>query len=371
MLSLALTVTALAAFISASPADLYPNPFINKAQFVNPAYAAKLNTTIASFEAKHDTLNADRTRTAQNISTFVWVTRAVDIAAIPVAVTAARTARWKTGKDQIIGLVHYNLPDRDCSAGESAGEFSSAKNGLELYKRTFVDKFAMELEKARDLTFAVVLEPDSLGNVVTNQGIEFCKNATKVYEDGLAYAIQKLQYSHVHLYVDAAHGGWLGWDDNLPLAAAEFSKVIKMAGPHSRIRGFSTNVSNFNPYIANPRANYTQYSNSYDELHYAQSLTPHLLNNSLPAHFIIDQGRAGLQNQRAEWGEWCNVKAGYGLRPSAKTGSELVDAIVWVKPGGESDGKCGLEGAPGSGQWFNAYVEGLVKDANPVLDPLK
>jgi cellulose 1,4-beta-cellobiosidase len=65
-----------------------------------------------------------------------------------------------------------------------------------------------------------------------------------------------------------------------------------------------------NPYIANPRANYTQYSNSYDEFHYASSLAPHLANNSLPAHFLIDQGRSGLQNQRATWGEWCNVKAG-------------------------------------------------------------
>jgi cellulose 1,4-beta-cellobiosidase len=143
--------------------------------------------------------------------------------------------------------------------------------------------------------------------------VPFCANATPVYEEGIAYAISQLQFPHVALYIDAAHGGWLGWDGNLEPAAQEFAKVVKLAGTFkkgSKIRGFSTDVSNYNPYIADPRANYTQYSNSYDEFHYAQSLAPHLVNNTLPAHFIIDQGRSGLQNTRADWGEWCNVKAG-------------------------------------------------------------
>jgi cellulose 1,4-beta-cellobiosidase len=141
----------------------------------------------------------------------------------------------------------------------------------------------------------------------------------------------------------------------------------------AKVRGFATNVSNFNPYIANPRANYTEWSNSYDEFNYAQSLTPHLVNASLPAHFIIDQGRAGLQNQREVWGDWCNVKAGYGIQPTWKTNSTVVDSIVWAKPAGESDGACGPlidgEGAPGAGQWWNAYAMQSVKNANPPLQP--
>lgn len=113
-------------------------------------------------------------------------------------------------------LVLYNLPDRDCSSGESGGEFRSVDNGLELYKRTFVDPYAAAVKAASDLTFAIILEPDSLGNVITNQNVPFCANATAVYEEGIAYAISKLQAKNVHLYIDAAHGGWLGWDDNLP-----------------------------------------------------------------------------------------------------------------------------------------------------------
>lgn len=91
------------------------------------------------------------------------------------------------------------------------------KDGLALYKHTFIDPYAEALAAAPDLTFALILEPDSLGNAITNQGIRFCAAATPGYEEGIAYAIAKLQLPNVALYIDAAHGGWLGWDSNLPL----------------------------------------------------------------------------------------------------------------------------------------------------------
>lgn len=45
-----------------------------------------------------------------------------------------------------------------------------------------------------------------------------------------------------------------------------------------------------------------------------------------------------------------------------------VDAIVWIKPGGESDGECGLAGAPKAGAWFNSYVEMLVRNADASVE---
>jgi cellulose 1,4-beta-cellobiosidase len=60
----------------------------------------------------------------------------------------------------------------------------------------------------------------------------------------------------------------------------------------------------------------------------------------------------------------------------------LVDAIVWIKPGGESDGTsdtsspnyspaCGvadaLKPAPEAGSWFQAYFQGLINNANPAV----
>ncbi|KAK1854679.1 exoglucanase 3 precursor [Colletotrichum chrysophilum] len=342
------------------------NPFTGKKLYANPDWAEKLEQTHDAFVAKGDSENAGKVRTIQNIGTFVWVSNTASLVNIDTAVERARAIQKETGEEQIVGLVLYNLPDRDCSAGESAGEFSSEENGLELYKETYIKPYAEKLAAASDLTFAVVLEPDSLANLVTNLAVEFCAKAAPVYEEGIAYAISSLQYDNVHLYIDAAHGGWLGWDDNLAPSAKLFAKVVHKAGNNTRIRGFSTNVSNYNPFNANPRANYTEWSNSWDENHYALSLAPHLEAEGLPSRFIIDQGR--VSNSREEWGEWCNVSpAGFGMQPGTPVNNTHIDSVVWVKPGGESDGRCGLEGAPRAGEWFDEYVQMLVENADPSI----
>ena len=334
---------------------------------------AKLDQTIAAFEAKNDTLNAARTRTvAEKISTFTWVTSRAHLSNITTTIAEARQQK-KKGKEMIVGLVLYNLPDRDCSAGESAGELTLDNDGFRIYKSQFVDKYAKLVKEAKDLTFAIVLEPDSLGNAVTNQGIAACAKATPYYEQGIAYAISKLQASNVHLYIDAAHGGWLGWTDNLKPTAQVFAKVVAMAkklNSKAKIRGYATNVSNYNSFNAKVRENYTEYSPSWDESHYASSLAPYLEAEGLPSRFIIDQGRVALPGAREEWGEWCNVSpSGFGTPPTTKTNNTYVDSLVWIKPGGESDGRCGLEGAPAAGAWFDEYVQMLVTNADPPLEP--
>ena len=108
-----------------------------------------------------------------------------------------------------------------------------------------------------------------------------------------------------------------------------------------------------------------------------------LASQGFKAQFIVDQGRSGVQNIRQQWGDWCNIKgAGFGTRPTTNTGSSFIDSIVWVKPGGESDGTsdtssahydvtCGGQDAktpaPEAGQWFQAYFVDLVNNANPAL----
>lgn len=202
-------------------------------------------------------------------------------------------------------------------------------------------------------------------------------------------AIAKLQRDNIALYLDAAHGGWLGWNDNLAPAAKVFGEVLegaKAVNPSAKVRGLAINVSNYNQYIAPVRENFTEWNNSWDEYHYVNSLTPHLEEAGYPAHFIVDQGRAGKAGIRTEWGQWCNVKnAGFGTRPTADQkilNNTNVDAIVWVKPGGESDGTSDESAvrfdamcrspvahvpAPEAGDWFNDYVVNLVKNAEPPL----
>lgn len=67
-------------------------------------------------------------------------------------------------------------------------------------------------------------------------------------------------------------------------------------------------------------------------------------------------------------GEWCNVApAGFGIKPGTAVDNPFVDSIVWIKPGGESDGQCGMEGAPRAGQWFAEYAQMLVENADPSI----
>lgn len=191
------------------------NPFLNKELTPNPEYAEKLELVYEHFQEAGDAVNAGKTRDIQQYGTFFWISNIASLPNIDAAIAAAHARKAETGKEQIVGLVLYNLPDRDCSGGESSGELESDKNGLEIYKTQYVDDFAARVAAAPDLTFAIVLEPDAVPNIVTNSEQPFCVGAVPVYEQGIAYAIAKLQLPNASLYLDAAHGGWLGWDDNL------------------------------------------------------------------------------------------------------------------------------------------------------------
>jgi endoglucanase len=70
-------------------------------------------------------------------------------------------------------------------------------------------------------------------------------------------------------------------------------------------------------------------------------------------------------------GAWCNSPtAGAGPRPTSETGIPLVDAYLWIKKPGESDGSCDIAG--GARAWdYDAYNPwGLSGDAASHFDPL-
>ncbi|KAI5811582.1 cellobiohydrolase [Peziza echinospora] len=361
-----------------------PNIFIGKELYANSIYAEKLEQTAKTFLKKWDFANAARVKTVQKTGTFGWISSFADLKNVPIYIKEAYNIQKRTGKKQLVELVVYNLPERDCSAKSSAGELFLNDGGAAKYK-DFINKVkaALTTKEAKELSFALVLEPDSLGNLVTNMAVEKCAGAADAYKQGLAYAISTLQLPNAALYIDAAHGGWLGWDGNLPLSAELYAEVLSLTTGNATIRGFATNVSNYNAYKASTREAFTEWSNSWDEYHYVQSLTPHLIANNVPANFIVDVGRSGKLAVRSTWGNWCNIKnAGFGPLPTTNTELANVDALVWVKPGGESDGTsdptaqrydemCGGPDAhipaPEAGHWFDEYVVNLVKNANPVL----
>ncbi|RXW21712.1 hypothetical protein EST38_g4151 [Candolleomyces aberdarensis] len=387
---LAVAPSVILAAPSSSQAD--SNPYVGVEPHVNKDYAAKLEETIAYFNEQNDTLNAARTRTVQTVPTFAWVSTTAAISELRPLISDALAVQSRTGKKQIVQIVIYNLPDRDCSATASDGEFHIADDGLRKYKG-FIDNIVAELstEDADKLQFSLILEPDSLGNLITNLSVIKCGNAADVYREAIAYAIAKLQRPNIALYLDAAHGGWLGWAANLAPSAKLFAQVLKGAqsiNPSAKVRGLAINVSNYNQYVAPVREDYTEWNDSWDERRYLNNLIPHLEAAGFPAHFIVDQGRSGKAGIRTSWSQWCNIKnAGFGTRPTADQAvinNENVDAIVWVKPGGESDGTSDVNAvrydancrspvahvpAPEAGEWFNEYVVNLVKNAEPPLSP--
>lgn len=108
---------------------------------------------------------------------------------------------------------------------------------------------------------------------------------------------------------------------------------------NGKIRGFATNVSNFN--------------DTYSEFEYAHALSER---SGGRLHAIIDTSRNGNGSN----GEWCNPYGRAVGEPGGTYGDDVVDTNLWIKPPGESDGRC--NGAPGAGVWWPAGAMELVRE---------
>lgn len=355
------------------------NPFVGYEAFLSPYYQDEVTAAVSAIS--DPTLKAKAAKVA-SVPNFTWFDVIAKVPTLGDYLSAASAKQASTGTKQLVQIVVYDLPDRDCAALASNGEFSIANNGLNNYKG-YIDQIVAQVKKFPDVRIVAVIEPDSLANLVTNLNVQKCSGAQTAYKQGVTYAMQQLNAVGVYMYLDAGHAGWLGWPANLTPAAQLFAQLYKDAGSPKFVRGLATNVANFNALRASSPDPITQGNQNYDEIHYIEALAPALSSQGFPASFIVDQGRSGVQNIRQQWGDWCNVKgAGFGMRPTTNTGSSLIDAVVWVKPGGECDGTtntssprydahCGLSdaapNAPEAGTWFQSYFETLVSAANPAF----
>ncbi|KAK1981264.1 1, 4-beta cellobiohydrolase [Colletotrichum cereale] len=355
------------------------NPFAGVDLYANSYYASEISTlAIPSLSPALATAAAK----VAKVPTFLWMDTTSKIPQADTYLADIRRAN-QAGANYAAELVVYNLPDRDCAAAASNGELSIANGGVAKYKE-YIDAIRTMILKYSDIRVLLVVEPDSLANLITNLNVAKCAGAQTAYLESTNYAITKLNLPNVAMYLDGGHAGWLGWTANLPPAAQMYAKVYKDAGSPKALRGLVTNVANYNAWSVSSPPSYTQGNSNYDEKHYIEALGPLLAAQGWDAKFIVDQGRSGKQPTGQEaWGDWCNaVGTGFGLRPTTNTGSSLVDAFVWVKPGGESDGtsntsaarydlNCGkndaLKPAPEAGTWFQAYFEQLLKNANPAF----
>lgn len=90
------------------------------------------------------------------------------------------------------------------------------------------------------------------------------------------------------MYLDAGHGGWLGWTANIQPAAELFGSLYKAAGSPAAVRGLVTNVANYNAWSIATCPSYTQGNSNCDEKRYINALAPLLVQNGFPAHFLTD-----------------------------------------------------------------------------------
>jgi cellulose 1,4-beta-cellobiosidase len=356
------------------------NPFSGVVGWANSYYSSEIHSI--AIPSLAPSLAAKASAVAK-VPSFQWLDRNVTVDTLFANTLADIRAANKAGANppKAAHFVVYDLPDRDCAAAASNGEWAIANGGAANYK-AYIDRIRQYLIAYSDIRTILVIEPDSLANMVTNMGVAKCSGAASTYKELTVYALKQLNLPHVAMYLDAGHAGWLGWPANIQPAATLFAGIYKDAGSPASVRGLATNVANYNAWSLSTAPSYTTPNPNFDEKKYIEAFSPLLTAAGFPAHFITDTGRSGKQpTGQIEWGHWCNaIGTGFGTRPTTNTGSELADAFVWIKPGGECDGTsdttaarydhhCGLadalKPAPEAGQWFQAYFEQLLVNASP------
>lgn len=221
-------------------------------------------------------------------------------------------------------LVAYNIPKRDCSSYSGGG--AATPDAYRAWIRAF--KAGIGTRRA-----AVILEPDALAQLgclpAADQTtrLALLKEATQSLTSG----------GKVAVYLDAGNAGWI-------TPKVMVSRLSK-AGVASA-RGFSLNVSGFGFTV--------------DQIAYGRQIAPGVGWK----RFVVDTSRNGLGPAPAGVAEpWCNPTGrALGARPTAATSDVLVDAFLWVKRPGESDGTC--NGGPAAGTWWRAYAVGLAERAS-------
>ncbi|KAK7420799.1 hypothetical protein QQX98_002603 [Neonectria punicea] len=362
------TGTAIASGNPFSGVDLWANDYYRSE--VSNLAIPKLSGAMATAAAK-----------VADVPSFQWMDSFDHISLMEDTLVEIKAAN-QAGGNYAGQFVVYDLPERDCAAAASNGEYSLDNDGENKYKN-YIETIKKIIQSYSDIRIILVIEPDSLANLVTNLNVAKCAKAHDAYISLTNYAVKALNLPNVAMYLDAGHAGWLGWPANQGPAAELFAGVYKDAGKPAALRGLATNVANYNGWSLSSAPSYTSGNSIYDEKGFVHAMGPLLEQNGWPgARFITDQGRSGKQpTGQAQWGDWCNAKGtGFGIRPSANTGDSLLDAFVWIKPGGESDGTsdtsaarydyhCGyadaLQPAPEAGTWFQAYFEQLLTNANP------
>ncbi|MFD4258557.1 glycoside hydrolase family 6 protein [Streptomyces sp. NPDC058534] len=418
------------------PSDRVDNPYDGAEVYVNPEWSEK-----AAAEPGGSRI--------ANQPTGVWLDRIAAINGVNGGMGLRdhldEALTQKGSGELAVQLVIYNLPGRDCAALASNGELGPTE--IDKYKTQYIDPIAEILAdpKYAGLRIVTTVEIDSLPNLVTNvsgrpTATPNCDvmKANGNYQKGVGYALNKLgDIGNVYNYVDAGHHGWLGWDDNFGASADMFKTAATTEGATvADVHGFIVNTANYSALkeenfkiedsvngTSVRQSKWVDWNRYTDELSYAQAMRAKLVSIGFDQSLgmLIDTSRngwggtarpagpgprtsvdayvdGGRYDRRIHLGNWCNQSgAGLGERPQSSPAAG-IDAYVWMKPPGESDGASeeidndegkgfdrmcdptyegnarngnnpsgSLPNAPVSGHWFSAQFQELMKNAYPPL----
>ena len=363
----------------------------------------------------------------------VWITGGTPA---QVRTSVKKTLSQAQAQRAVPVLVLYNIPNRDCGSYSAGGAQDTATY------EAWIDAVAGAIGERK---VVIALEPDGLALLPTDCGYTAQNTADRYTQ--INYAVTKLEANPATIvYLDAGHSAWHAVGD---MAA----RLVQ--GGLLQTQGFYSNPSNY-------RA--TDYETKFDTWiskciafandpeeggwrlgHYdwcaSQYYSPFgpvdpgniatwgstdqwydaNMGTAVPTtHFLIDTSRNGqgpfsaapygaAPYNQPSWvlttlnnGSWCNPLArGLGLRATANTAVPLLDAYVWIKVPGESDGSCNAQGGvrawdygaytqagwptdlagqalfdplwglvdPAAGAWFPQQALDLAQRANPALLP--
>ena len=225
-------------------------------------------------------------------------------------------------KNALLPVVLYDIPFRDCSGYSRGGAVSDAAY------RAWIDAVAAGLAGGR---VVAVLEPDALAKL---DCLTAARQTARLAL--LRYAVARLaSIPGVAVYLDAGHSDFR--------SVEVISARLRQAGV-AQAAGFTLNVANFQTTDA--------------ELAYGVQVSAAVGG----AHFLVDTSRNGVGPATGSLA-WCNPpNRAVGARPTTATGDPLLDATLWVKTVGLSDGAC-RTGAPAAGVWWLSYALGLASRA--------